>query len=51
VLEKTAIESARRHARKGVDPGKAYVLHVDPKSFQMNQKYRVDPKLKTLIDV
>ena len=50
MLEKTAIESARRHAKKGVDPSKAHVLHVDPGSFQMDHKYRVDPKLKKLID-
>jgi hypothetical protein len=50
-LEKSAIEYAGRHARKGIDPTRAHVLHVDPKSFQMNHKYRVDAKLKKLIEV
>ncbi|HYU34805.1 MAG TPA: hypothetical protein VEW48_21865 [Thermoanaerobaculia bacterium] len=49
-LEKTALEYARRHAKKGVDLSKAKALHVDPKTFQMDRKYRVDPKLKKLVE-
>lgn len=49
-LEQAAMESAKRHAKKGVDPSKAHVLSVDPASFRMNHKYRVDPKLKKLVD-
>lgn len=50
-LEKSAIEYAGRHHKKGIDPTKAHVLHVDPSSFRMNRQYRVDPKLKKLIEV
>jgi hypothetical protein len=49
-LEKTALEYAKRHAKKGVDLPKAKVLHIDPKEFQMGRKYRVDPKLKKLVE-
>jgi len=49
-LEKTALESAKRHARKGVNLTKAKVLHADPKSFQLGRQYRVDPKLKKLVE-
>jgi len=49
-LEQAALEYAKRHAKKGVDLSKARVLSVDAASFRMNHKYRVDPKLKKLID-
>jgi hypothetical protein len=49
-LEKTALEYARRHAKKGVDVTKASFLHVDPKAFEMDRKYRVDPALKKLVE-
>jgi hypothetical protein len=49
-LEKTALEFARRHARKGVDVARAAILHVDPKALQMDRKYRVNPALKQLVE-
>jgi hypothetical protein len=49
-LEKTALEYAKRHAKKGADLTKASVLHVDPKALQMDRKYRVDPALKKLVE-
>jgi hypothetical protein len=32
----------------GFDPAKASLLHVDPDKFQMDRRYRVDPKAKGL---
>jgi hypothetical protein len=50
-LEKAAMEAARHHQKKGgFDLSKAHLLHVDPASFQMTRKYRVDPKLKKLAE-
>lgn len=50
-LETAAREYARRHARRGVDSAKAQALHVEPASFRMNQKYRVDPQLRKLVEL
>ena len=49
-LERSAMEYAKRHAKKGVDPTKGQFLHVDPSSFRMAQKHRVDVNLKKLVD-